>query len=131
MSTEVRSVLGDPKLCSQLSDVKNSFTNRDCIFETIILSTNNPMLSSKLNVLSHISLPSCQIWKIPSQAGVVVCRNCLEYQQSYVIFKIEHFISYFCLSQYYLLYVYISHIFLLFKCYFDSLEWKFGTYSFM
>ena len=35
------------------------------------LSTNNPMLSSKLNVLSHNSIPSCQIWKIPSQAGVV------------------------------------------------------------
>ena len=33
-----------------------------------------------------------------------------EYQQPYVIFKIEHFIPYFCLSQYYLLYVYISHI---------------------
>ena len=27
--------------------------------------------------------------------GLLVCRNCFEYQQSYVIFKIEHF----CLSQ--------------------------------
>ena len=60
-----------PKLSSQWSDVKTSFTNRDCFYETIILSTNNPMLSSKLNVLSHNSIPSCQIWKIPSQAGVV------------------------------------------------------------
>ena len=37
--------------------------------------------------------------------------DCFEYQQCYVIFKIEHFIPYFCLSQYYLLCVYISHIF--------------------
>ena len=80
--------LGDPKLCSQLSDVKNSFTNRDSIFETIILSTNNPMLSSKLNVLSHNSLQVVQIWKILHKQGLLFCRNCLEYQQSYVIFKI-------------------------------------------
>ena len=33
------------------------------------------MLSSKLNVLSHNSIPSCQIWKIPSQAGVVVLQK--------------------------------------------------------
>ena len=37
--------------------------------------------------------------------------NHFEYQQSYVIFKIEHFIPYFCLSQYYFHFVYISHIF--------------------
>ena len=37
--------------------------------------------------------------------------NCFEYQQSYVIFKIEHFIPYFYLSQYYLLYVYINHVY--------------------
>ena len=37
--------------------------------------------------------------------------NCFEYQQPYVIFKIEHFVPYFCLSQYYLLSFYISHIF--------------------
>ena len=40
-------------------------------FKTIVLSTYEPMLSSKLNVLSHISVPHCQIWKIPSQTGVV------------------------------------------------------------
>ena len=36
----------------------------------------------------------------------------------------------FCLSQYYLLYTYISHMFSLFKCNFDSLEWQFGTWLF-
>ena len=41
------------------------------VFMMIILSTTNPMLSSKLNVLSHNSIQSGQIWKIPSQAEVV------------------------------------------------------------
>ena len=36
--------------------------------------------------------------------------NHFVYQQSYLIFKIEHFIPYFCFSQYYLIYVYISHV---------------------
>ena len=42
-----------------------------------------------------------------------------EYQKLYVIFKIEHFIPYFSLSQYYLLYVYIRNIF---KCNLDNLN---------
>ena len=44
-------------LCSKWSDLKNSFTNGGCFFfETIVLSTNSPMLSSKLNISSHISV---------------------------------------------------------------------------
>ena len=42
-----------------------------CFYEMIILSTNNPMLFSKLNILSGNSIPTGQIWKIPSQTGVV------------------------------------------------------------
>ena len=34
-----------------------------------------PYVIFKMNVLSHNSLPSCQIWKIPSQAGVVVLQK--------------------------------------------------------
>ena len=40
----------------------------------IILSTSNPMLSSKLNVLSHYSIPSGHIWKIHLQSGVIFSR---------------------------------------------------------
>ena len=40
----------------------------------IVLSTNNPILSSKLNILFCKSIPSCQISKIPSQIGVVFSR---------------------------------------------------------
>ena len=54
-----------PKTLFSVARCENSFTNRDCFYETIILSTKNPMLSSKMNVLSHNSLPSCQIWKNP------------------------------------------------------------------
>ena len=51
---------------------KNYFSNKGCFyFKMIILSTNNAMLSSRLNVLSHNSIPSGQIWNIPSQTGVV------------------------------------------------------------
>ena len=128
--------------------MKIAFISRGHFFQTIILSTNNPMLSSKLNVLFHNSIPSCQMkntfmsshffqvlvnpifsrlssfWAfIPVQTtlcylqnwmfcpitlfqvvrfekslhkqGLLFCRNCFEYQQSYVIFKIEHFMSYF------------------------------------
>ena len=60
-----------PQLCSKLSDFKNSFTNRGHFFRMIIVSTNNAMLSSKLSILSHSSVPSCQISKIPSQIGVI------------------------------------------------------------
>ena len=90
---------------------------QESLLETTVLSSNNLMLSS----LCQNSVPSCQIWKNTSQTGVISLGNHFEYQQSYVIFKIEHFIPYFCLSQYYWLYVYKSH----------SLEWQFGTYSFM
>ena len=73
-----------PKLCSKLSDLKNSFTNRG------------------------------HFWG-----------NHFEYQQSYVIFKIEHLIPYFCLFQYY----FTPHLhksnFLFFKCNFDSLKLTF------
>ena len=71
----------------------------------------NPMLSSKFNILSHNSFPSGQIWKISSQAGLFFPDGHFEYQQPYVIFKFEHFTPYFCLSQYYLLHVYITHNF--------------------
>ena len=62
-------------LCSKLSDLKNSFTNRDHFFQTIIPSTINPMLSSKFNALSHNSVPSGQIWKIPSQIWIIFSRQ--------------------------------------------------------
>ena len=58
-------------LHSQLSDLKKSFTNKGYFFKTIILSTNNAILSSKLNILSHNSIPRCQIWKIPLQIWVI------------------------------------------------------------
>ena len=69
------------------------------------------MLSSKMDVLSHNSVPSGQIQKTASQTGIVFLDNHFEYQPPYVIFKIVYFIPDFCLSQYYLLYVYVSHIF--------------------
>ena len=49
-----------------------------------------------------------------------------EYQQSYDILKIEHFISYFCLSLLFALCLYKPY-FLLFKYNFDSHEWQFRT----
>ena len=58
----------------------------------IILSTNNPMLPSKLYVLSHNSIPSGQIWNIPSQTGIISSRWLFEYHQPYVILKIECFV---------------------------------------
>ena len=41
----------------------------------MVLNTNNPMLSSKLNILSHTSIPRGQIWKIPSQTRVMFSRQ--------------------------------------------------------
>ena len=58
-----------PLLHSKLSGLKNSFTNRGHFSKMVILSTNNPMLSSKLNGLSHNSVPNYHIWKFPSQIG--------------------------------------------------------------
>ena len=67
-------------------------------------------MSLKLNILSHNSIPSGQIENILHREGLFVSDDHFEYHQTYVIFKIEHFVPYFCLSQYYFLYVYISHI---------------------
>ena len=65
-----------PSLHSKWSELKHSSTNwGHFFFKTISLSTNTSMLSSKLNVLSHNSLPIIQIWKIPSQTGVVFSRQ--------------------------------------------------------
>ena len=82
----------------------------------------NPMLSLKFNILSHNSVPSGQIWKIPSQTGVIFSRWSFWVQQPCVVFKIKCFVPYFCLSQYYLLCLCKPYI-LLFKCNYDSLEW--------
>ena len=49
--------------------------------------------------------------KFLHKQGLFFLNDHFKCQQSYVIFKIEHFIPYFCLSQYYSLCVYISHIF--------------------
>ena len=46
-----------------------------------------------------------EFWKFPSQTGIFFPDDHFEYQQPYIIFKIEHFIHSFCLSHYYLLYV--------------------------
>ena len=54
----------------------------------------NPMLSLKFNILSHNSIPSGQIWKIPSQTGVIFSRWSFWVQQPCVVFKIEHFLPY-------------------------------------
>ena len=53
------------------SELKHSFTNRGQFFKTIILSTNSPILNSKLNVMSHNPIQSGQNWNIPSQTEVI------------------------------------------------------------
>ena len=100
-------------------------------FITMVLSANNPMLSSEMNILSHYSVISGQIWKIPSQTGVFVLRQLfwvpttLCYLQNWMFHPICLFISIlFALCQH------KPYFFLLFKCNFDSLEWQFGTYCF-
>ena len=60
-----------PLLHSKWSDLKNSFIIRGHFSQMIIWSTNSPMLSSKLNVLCHNSVPSPQNWKSYSQTGVI------------------------------------------------------------
>ena len=45
------------------------------LFQTIVLSTNSPMLSLQLIVLSYNSVWSCQNWKIHSQTGIVFCKQ--------------------------------------------------------
>ena len=102
--------------------IENSFTKWGNFYKTIILSTNNPMLSSKLNILLHNSIPSIQIWKIPSQTCIAFFKmiilstnnpmlssklNVLSHNSitrvfsrqwfwipmlPYVIFKIKHFV---------------------------------------
>ena len=165
------------------------------------------MLSSKLNVLSHYSIPSGQIWKIPSQTGfwiqtslsylqnwtflshnsipsdqirkilsqtgvvffsrwsfwvpTILCYlqnwmfcpitlfkvvrfgkfllnqgsfsqdNCLEYQQSYVIFKNWTFHAIFLFISILIALCLHKPYFLLFNGNFDSLEWQFEIYCFM
>ena len=59
----------------QVVRFENSFTYRVLFFfQDNCLSTNNPMLSSKLNILSHNSITNGQIWKSPSKTGVVFFR---------------------------------------------------------
>ena len=103
------------KLSSQLPDVKNSFTNRDCFYETIIWVQKTLCYLQKWMFCPITLFQVVRFEKILHKQGLLVCRNCFEYQQSYVIFKIEHFMSYFCLSQDYLLYLYISQIFFTFQ----------------
>ena len=57
-----------------MSDVKNTFMSRGHFFQKIVLSTTNPMLSSKLNIRTQNSLLSCQMWKIPSP-GIAFMRQ--------------------------------------------------------
>ena len=64
-----------PELCSTLSDLKNSFTNRGPFFEAIVLSTKITILSSKLNILSHNPAPDAYLCctfagSIPSLASI-------------------------------------------------------------
>ena len=61
-------------VCRGINTVSGS-SSRSIFLQVIILNTNNPMLSSKLNVLSHNSLPSGHNWKIHSQAGIVFSRQ--------------------------------------------------------
>ena len=68
--------------------------------------------------------------KILHRQGLFFPDDHFEYQYPYVIFKIEHFITYFCLSQYFIVICVHKPYFYIFKCNFDSLEWQFGTYCF-
>ena len=53
----------------QLVKFETFLHKQGSFFETIILSTNNLMSSSKLNILSHNSIPSGQIWKFLHEQG--------------------------------------------------------------
>ena len=106
-------------------------TNRGHFFEMIILSINNPMLSSKFNFLSHNSFPSGQIWNSSFMNRghfffkmIVWVTPTLCYLQNLTFCPILLFISILfalCLHEPYIL---------PFKCNFDSLEWQFGNYCF-
>ena len=61
-------------VCRGINTVSGS-SSRSIFLQVIIWNTNNPMLSSKLNVLSHNSIPSGYIWKIHSQVGVAFSRQ--------------------------------------------------------
>ena len=156
----------------KLSDVKNTFMSRGHFFQTIVLSINNPMLSSKLNIRTQNSVLSCQMWKIPSQTGIAFMRQSfwvqttLCYLQNWMfcpitlfqvvrfektpsqagvvglqkLFWVSTILCYLQNWTFHVIFLFISIVFalslhkphfLLFKCNFDSLEWKFGTYSFM
>ena len=104
-----------PIIMFQLVRFQKFLHKQGLFFPDNCFEYNNHMLSWKLNVLSINCVPNCQIWKLPSQTGVVICDDCCEYQQPNIILKTEHFTPYFCLSQYYLVCVYISHI-----CYLSS-----------
>ena len=63
------------ELCSTLSDLKNSITNKGPFFEAIVLSTKITILSSKLSILSHNPAPDAYLCctfagSIPSLASV-------------------------------------------------------------
>ena len=56
--------------CSKLLELNNSFTNRGHFLKMIVLSTKNPCVIFKTkHFVPHNSIPSSQIWKIPSQMG--------------------------------------------------------------
>ena len=61
-------------VCRGINTVSGS-SSRSIFLQVIIWNTNNPMLSSKLNVLSHNSIPSGHNSNIHSQAGVVFTRQ--------------------------------------------------------
>ena len=77
----------------QVVRIESFIHKQGCFFQMIILCTTNPMLSLKLNVLSYNSIPSGQIEKVIHKQGFFFPDNHFEYQQSYVIFKIEYFIQ--------------------------------------
>ena len=122
MSTKLRSIFGgsdsdaapDPYLgCTFWPGFRvHSGSSSGSIYVSLYWYYVNPMLSLKFNILSHNSVPSGQIWKILSQTGIYLYQmNIVSIINCMLSFKIEHFVPYFCCSQYYLLYVCLSHIF--------------------
>ena len=60
--------------------------------QTIILSTNNPILSSKLNDLSHNSIASGQNLKFIHKQGSFFPDDHFEFKHPFIIFEIECFV---------------------------------------
>ena len=79
--------------------------------QMIILSTNNYLLSLELNVLSYNSVWSWQNWKIPSETGVVFSRQSFWVPTTQCYLQHWTFHPCLCSSQYYLVCVYMGHIF--------------------